>query len=38
MGLFWAAFSRESGSYVGFSGDVSGIWERKKRVQTMLVR
>ena len=28
MGLFWAAFSKESGSYV--DGGISGIWERKK--------
>ena len=36
MGLFWAAFSRESGSYV--DGGISGIWERKKkRMQTMLM-
>ena len=37
MGLFWAAFSRESGSYV--DGVLVGFERGKKeRVQTMMVR
>ena len=36
MGLFWAAFSRESGSYV--DGVLVGFGrEKQERVQTMLM-